>query len=280
MLLLVLVLLLPIGPAPAENPAGSALAVGRDRHSNDTVTGLLTEYWQWKLDSYPEWSTEKVGEPGRADRLEDFSLAGVEARLAACNTFLQRSQAVTGVAGREAGWLAALRAELLPCRTADRHRAWLLPPVTGLAGLQLSLPELVTSARLASTQDYQHLLARLEAMATQIDQVVELLRAGAAAGVTYARESLAGVDSQLEGLQTGVEQSVFYRRFRDMPGSLGTQVQHSVYTTTVQYCTAGGDQAPLGRPGRAGGEAAPRPSPSADLPQGGVQHGLPGPGWH
>ena len=47
---------------------------------------------------------------------------------------------------------------------------------------------------------------------------------GPTQGVTYARESLRGVDDQFEKLQVGANASDFYARFRDMPGSLGRHV--------------------------------------------------------
>ena len=55
-------------------------------------------------------------------------------------------------------------------------------------------------------------------------QVEALLREGVVQGVTYARESLRGVDEQFEKLQVPVNESDFYVRFRDMPGSLGRHV--------------------------------------------------------
>ena len=54
--------------------------------------------------------------------------------------------------------------------------------------------------------------------------IYEWLKQGMREGVTYARQSLGGVDAQFEALQGQVEDSPFYVRFRDMPGSLGRHV--------------------------------------------------------
>ena len=78
--------------------------------------------------------------------------------------------------------------------------------------------------KLGSLKDYQDLVERLKKIPTMISQIIDLLKQGKREGVTYARESLGGVDAQFEKLQGNVEDSPFYVRFRDMPGSLGRHV--------------------------------------------------------
>ena len=78
--------------------------------------------------------------------------------------------------------------------------------------------------KLGSLKDYQDLLERLKKIPTMISQIIDLLKLGMKEGVTYAPESLNGVDGQFERLQGDVEDSPFYVRFRDMPGSLGRHV--------------------------------------------------------
>ena len=55
--------------------------------------------------------------------------------------------------------------------------------------------------KLGSIKDYQDLLERLSKIPTMISQIIDLLKTGMREGVTYARESLGGVDGQLEKLQ-------------------------------------------------------------------------------
>ena len=55
--------------------------------------------------------------------------------------------------------------------------------------------------KLGSIKDYQDLLERLSKIPAMISQIIELLKTGMREGVTYARESLVGVDGQLEKLQ-------------------------------------------------------------------------------
>jgi uncharacterized protein (DUF885 family) len=107
------------------------------------------------------------------------------------------------------------------------HKGYLLPPINFLEGLQIEYPRLVSDRKktpLRSLKDYEDLLARLKLLPQMVNQVEALLREGVKQGVTYARESLRGVDTQFEKLQVGANESDFYVRFRDMPGSLGRHV--------------------------------------------------------
>ena len=57
---------------------------------------------------------------------------------------------------------------------------------------------------LRSLKDYDDLLARITAVPTMIDQIIVLMREGMKQGITYAKQSLGGVDLQLELLQVQV----------------------------------------------------------------------------
>jgi uncharacterized protein (DUF885 family) len=131
--------------------------------------------------------------------------------------------------------------ELRTCVNGMLHKGYLLPPINFLEGLQIEYPRLVSDRKktpLRSLKDYEDLLARLKLLPQMVNQVEALLREGVKQGVTYARESLRGVDAQFEKLQVGANASDFYERFRDMPGSLGRHVvgrlQSESYTTVSE----------------------------------------------
>ena len=99
------------------------------------------------------------------------------------------------------------QAELQPCVSGMKHKGYLLPPVNFLEGIQVEYPRLVSDSKktpLRSLKDYEDLLARITALPTMIDQIIILLREGMKQGVTYAKESLGGVDLQLERIQVQV----------------------------------------------------------------------------
>ena len=55
-----------------------------------------------------------------------------------------------------------------------------------------------------SLQDYEDLLARIQGLPGMIDQIIILLREGMKQGVTYAKESMGGVNTQFQQLQVPV----------------------------------------------------------------------------
>ena len=121
------------------------------------------------------------------------------------------------------------------------HKGYLLPPINFLEGFQVVYPRLISDKKrtpLGSLKDYEDLLTRLKQLPQMVRQLEALLREGVKQGVTYARESLGGVDAQFEKLQVGANNSDFYVRFRDMPGSLGRHVvgrmQSESYATVAE----------------------------------------------
>lgn len=117
-----------------------------------------------------------------------------------------------------------LQAEVLPCVEGFQYKGYLFPPVNKMENIAHDYPQLVARARLDSVRDYEDLLARLRKLPAMIRQITALLRLGIKEGVTFAKESLAGVDERFEALQVAAQDSIFYSRFRDMSGSLGRRV--------------------------------------------------------
>ena len=56
----------------------------------DTLDQLFTDYFEWKLRTYPEWAT-KEGFKGYSHLVEDYSLVAVRAKEAKCKEFVARS---------------------------------------------------------------------------------------------------------------------------------------------------------------------------------------------
>merc|ERR1712183_731174 len=214
----------PLGEAKAARSCG-----GRREAVNETLSEMMEDYFQWKLHTYPEWATLE-GFPGYNHLVEDFSMEGILAKGEKCQEFLDRSCLLGDQP--EKGSTAAMHqnifeTELSTCVNGMLHKGYLLPPINFLEGLQVEHPRLVSDRKktpLRSLKDYEDLLARLKLLPQMVNQVESLLREGVKQGVTYARESLRGVDAQFEKLQVGANESDFYVRFRDMPGSLGRHV--------------------------------------------------------
>ena len=71
--------------ARAETPLGSAL------QRNDTLDQVFSEYFQWKLQTYPEWATLE-GQQGYNHLVEDFSMEAIKKKVEKCRDFYDRSK--------------------------------------------------------------------------------------------------------------------------------------------------------------------------------------------
>ena len=80
-----LVLQLVISPSLAQSPVSSA------RQSNDTLDKIFTEYFHWKLKTYPEWATLE-GQTGYNHLVEDFSMEAIRDKVEKCQQFYERSR--------------------------------------------------------------------------------------------------------------------------------------------------------------------------------------------
>jgi len=71
----------------AQSPMGSALM------KNDSLNKIFSDYFEWKLRSYPEWASTE-GFEGFSHLVEDYSMEAVVAKEAKCKEFLDRSSQV------------------------------------------------------------------------------------------------------------------------------------------------------------------------------------------
>ena len=75
-----------------ETHGHAQILVKKDTGLNktDTLEQLFTDYFEWKLMTYPEWAT-KEGFKGYSHLVEDYSLEAVRAKEAKCKEFVARS---------------------------------------------------------------------------------------------------------------------------------------------------------------------------------------------
>ena len=194
-------------------------------NKTDSLDLLFEDYFQWKLRSYPEWASKK-GFKGYNHLLEDFSIESIRHKAEQCREFLERSKNLTAKNSNYRSYQQVFQAEVRPCAEGLQYKAYLLPPVVDnlFESVQKAWPRMVEDTELDSIRDYEDLLDRISLIPTRLDEIILLPKTGVREGITFARESIDGVDEQLEKLQVDPEESVFYSHFRDMPGSLGRHV--------------------------------------------------------
>ena len=67
-----------------ESPVGSAMA------GEGGARTLWEEYYEWKLETYPEWATQTADVTTYNTLVEDFSIEGIKKKGDKCKEFVQR----------------------------------------------------------------------------------------------------------------------------------------------------------------------------------------------
>jgi uncharacterized protein (DUF885 family) len=155
---------------------------------------LFDTEWQWNLREYPEYATS-VGDPRFNDRLTDLSAAAMDRRKAHERDVLTRIRAIDRVTltvqdvlsydlflrtAEESVALQQFPAGMIALGGFTAPFEWM--PISQMHGVHIDIPELPRLAPLRDAKDYDDFLTRLSAYPRQVDQVIELMKRGMAAG--------------------------------------------------------------------------------------------------
>ena len=156
---------------------------------------LFDEVWRQDLADRPETATY-VGADGDHGRWTDHSLDAWERRRREAAEPLRRLRAIDRTALSEADQLSY---DLFEWTMEARADAAAFPshlmPVSQMGG-----PQQRVASVLAMTRAPEDVLARLRAVPELVDQTIELLRAGAASGVTPPAITLRDIPAQIDAL--------------------------------------------------------------------------------
>jgi uncharacterized protein (DUF885 family) len=177
--------------APAPEP-------GPDPDETARLHRLFDDEWAYQMAESPESAT-MLGYPGHDDRWTDLSPAAVEARTAHARRLLDELAAFADDALAETDRVSRdlLAADArLDVEGAPFHEEW--QPVTQLEGVQQD-PAMVIEAQAAgTTEEQERIVERLRRLPALVDQTIENLRLGLAAGVTPPQICLRDVPLQIE----------------------------------------------------------------------------------
>jgi uncharacterized protein (DUF885 family) len=193
----------------------------------------LDDDWKYWMAQYPESAT-LIGYPGQDARWTDYSANAIESR----ETYLKKS--VARLASVDAAALPAdqqlnysLYKDLL--QTAVEGLAFhndavpirgvtsrnLLMPMNQMDGIQQDIPRVMASMPAATREDYENIIARLQAVAPAIDQTIALMEKGLAAGMTPPAITLRDLPAQAQAqVVTDSIQSPLLEAFRKLPASI------------------------------------------------------------
>ncbi|HEX3130995.1 MAG TPA: DUF885 domain-containing protein [Thermoanaerobaculia bacterium] len=167
---------------------------------SERVNDLYKHQWDYSLLEFPEAATS-LGVPGRNDRWTDQSLAASKARetlipkLLAAAESIDRDRLEPKDRVSYDLFLRGAKADVEGMRFPYEYLA-----ISQLGGLQQSVPGVLIQAPTATVKDYEDILARLRAIPAIVDQNLERLEKGLAAGVTPPKITLRDVPGQVEAL--------------------------------------------------------------------------------
>ena len=165
-----------------------SLHFGMSLASNRELDKLFKDYYDWKRRAYPEWG-------GYNNLLEDFSDEGVKQKKEACKRFYERSQKLKWDTTEYQIYLLVLQSEINPC---VRNHSWgkYFAPITHLDGVQNTAPFLIPY--IENKQDFHDGITTLRGIPKMIEQIIHQLKEGVKRKITHAKESLKGIDQQIQ----------------------------------------------------------------------------------
>jgi uncharacterized protein (DUF885 family) len=208
--------------APTATPPAAAAPDGaRAAASRQALAALLADHWEHFLVQNPEYASI-LGDLRYNDRTSDVSAAAVAAELARTREYLARFEALdpVGLSEQEALTrtlvIRALEEEL----EGARFEQWKMP-VSQLGGLHQEAAQLPALLRFASTKDFEDWTQRLRGLPRMLDDTVDNMRLGMAAGLMPPRFLLEKVATQAAGIAAmRPEETPFARCLAQLPEAL------------------------------------------------------------
>ncbi|XP_042863033.1 uncharacterized protein LOC122247652 [Penaeus japonicus] len=163
------------------------------------VDQLMTDYWDWRISSAPEFATF-VGIHDYDDQLDSMTLAEYEVRLEKSHEFLKRADSILGInmtlPHAEEVNLRILKNELQTYIDGYPYMGFLLP-LSYSEGVHVDLERLISWMVFEEESDYEKLLSRLQGLPQQLVEIELLMREGVARGVVQHAITMKGVGESL-----------------------------------------------------------------------------------
>src|ERR1700733_142587 len=209
------------GSFSLAQPAPSSLE-SRRKALND----LLAEQWEYRLRTSPLFASF-LGDKRWNDQLDDLSQEAVDKDLRETQKFLTRFEAIdtSGFPEQEALNKVLIVRDLKMQLEGARFKPWEMP-VDQENGIQVALPDLVTTLSFESVKDYEDYISRLKQMPRLMDQTVIQMRKGMNDKLMLPRFLLEKVVEQCNAVVSKPpEKSSFAQPFNNFPKSISESDQ-------------------------------------------------------
>lgn len=190
-------------------------------HRRTELKNLLASHWEWTLRNQPEFASY-LGDKRWNDRLTDFSIDAIHARLDETRSWLDSFKAIdtTGFSHQER-LSVRLMIEELSNELDDARWEWWLMPLNQMDGIHLDVPQMISFFTYNSAKDYEDLITRYTSLPDQIDQVIRLMQMGVEKQLVQPRYILEIVANQVDNLARSVPaESPFAQPLGNFPGSM------------------------------------------------------------
>jgi uncharacterized protein (DUF885 family) len=142
------------------------------------LNDLLAEQWEYKLRTSPLFASF-LGDKRWNDKLDDFSQEAIDKDLQETQKYVTRFEAIdtSGFSEQEALNKVLIIRDLQMQLEDARFKPWEMP-VNQQNGIQIGLPDLVTTLSFESVKDYEDYVSRLGQMPRLLEQTVVQMRKG------------------------------------------------------------------------------------------------------
>jgi uncharacterized protein (DUF885 family) len=210
---------------PAPQSAAPQSLTGRTQALNQ----IFADYWQDQLKHSPEMAST-VGDHRYDDQLTDYSSQAYDQALARGEQFIERLGAIdtTGMSDQEKLSKLLLVNDLVDQQESSVCAPW-QTPLTQFTGIQVDLPAMVELLRFDSADDYEHYIARLNAMPRVFLQISNDMMLGEQAGRTEPQSIMQEVLAQVNGMVTAkAEDTPFAQPLNHFPAGISSRQQAQI----------------------------------------------------
>jgi uncharacterized protein (DUF885 family) len=167
------------------------------RPDPERLRDLFDAAWAWQMEVHPEFATY-VGYPGHNDRWTDASLEAIEERQSLTQTTIEGLDSIDTTALGPGDLLDYQLFRRQAEESLEEHRFHSEYLMLGpFGGPESHMAQLIAMMPASKPDHFSDLVARLDGIATALDQTQILLREGISAGITSPRVVLRGVPDQI-----------------------------------------------------------------------------------
>lgn len=197
--------------------------------ADQQARSLFEADWQWRMQQQPEYATQ-LGDYRFDATLSDTTLAASRAAIAQQRRMLDQARLI------ERDKLAPHNQLSYDVFVHDKELllrgAALVPynpqPLTNIAGIHISLAQLLAQMPMATETDYRNYIARLDALPAHVAGLTEQMREGMKGGWTAPKAALRDVPAILKHLRENAVGGALGLPFRQIPATIDKPVREAL----------------------------------------------------